>query len=367
MSTEVTERPSDQAPAPGSTWHRRMATAWARVFEGNLWILLILGVIVCFFTITSGTTFLATDNARNIALDTSEVLLLTIGQTFVLITAGVDLSVGSVLVFSGVVAAKVMVAIAGKPTTTGVVGESATSVVGPSGHVGLAIAGGLLAGLVAGTAWGAFNGWAVSRLRIPPLIVTLGTFGMALGVANLLTNGVAVPDVPTELQSAVGSSDIAGAIPVPVAIAAVCVVVAFFLLHRTRFGRHTFATGSNPEAARRAGIRVSNHLVRVYAISGFLAGLAGMVDLARFDTITPSTHTTDNLNSIAAAAIGGTSLFGGVGTIVGGVIAAFIPAVLQNGLVIENIQPFWQQVLVGAIIIVAVYIDQWRRRRRSSK
>jgi ribose transport system permease protein len=190
---------------------------------------------------------------------------------------------------------------------------------------------------------------------------------MALGIANLLTNGVAVPNVPAEIQTTVGSSQVAGAIPVPVLVTAIAVVVAYFLLHRTRFGRHTFATGSNPEAARRAGIRVDAHLVKVYAISGFLAGVAGIIDLARFDTITPSTHTTDNLNSIAAAAIGGTSLFGGVGTILGGVIAAFIPAVLQNGLVIRNIQPFWQQVLVGAIIIVAVYVDQWRRRRRNAK
>jgi ribose transport system permease protein len=353
-----------------ATEQRRPAliTAWAaKTFEGNLWILLILAAIVAFFVVTSGTTFLAFDNARNIALDTSELLLLTIGQTFVLITAGVDLSVGSVLVFSGVVGAKVMVAIAGTPKTTGVVGESATTAVGSQSHIALAIVAGIAAGVVSGTAWGAFNGWAVSRLKIPALIVTLGTFGMALGLANLLTNGVAVPNVPTRLQSAVGSSEVANAIPVPVLVAAVFVILAFFLLHRARFGRHTFATGSNPEAARRAGIGVDSHLVKVYAISGFLAGVAGIIDLARFDTITPSTHTTDNLNSIAAAAIGGTSLFGGVGTIVGGVIAAFIPAVLQNGLVIQNIQPFWQQVLVGAIIIVAVYVDQWRRRRRNTK
>ncbi|MEA2363820.1 MAG: ribose transport system permease protein [Thermoleophilaceae bacterium] len=367
MSTELTDPPSPDTLPAAPARHQRFAAAWARVFEGNLWILLILGTIVCFFTITSGTTFLAVDNGRNIALDTSQVLLLTIGQTFVLITAGVDLSVGSVLVFSGVVAAKVMVAIAGTPETTGVIGEGATTVAGPSGPVGLAIVAGMLAGIAAGTAWGAFNGWAISRLRIPPLIVTLGTFGMALGIANLLTNGVAVPNVPAEIQTTVGSSQVAGAIPVPVLVTAIAVVVAYFLLHRTRFGRHTFATGSNPEAARRAGIRVDAHLVKVYAISGFLAGVAGIIDLARFDTITPSTHTTDNLNSIAAAAIGGTSLFGGVGTILGGVIAAFIPAVLQNGLVIRNIQPFWQQVLVGAIIIVAVYVDQWRRRRRNAK
>ena len=200
---------------------------------------------------------------------------------------------------------------------------------------------------------------------MPPIIVTLGTMGIALGAANLMTNGVSVPSVPPDLQRLIGSHNVGGAVPVPVLVAAVFVVLGYLLLHRTRFGRFTFAIGSNAEASRRAGIAVDAHLVKVYALCGFLAAVAGIMDLARFDTITPSTHSLDNLNAIAAVAIGGTSLFGGVGTITGGVIAAFIPTTLQNGLVIESIQPYWQQVLVGAIIIAAVYIDQWRRRRHA--
>ena len=279
---------------------------------------------------------------------------MVLGETFVLITAGIDLSVGSMLVFSAVVAAKTMTAFAGTREQI---------LAGNYPNEAYAIPIGIALGIGSAVGWGLLNGLAVTRLRVPPMIVTLGTMGVALGVANLMTSGVAVPNVPPDLQRFVGSYNIGGWVPVPVLVAGVFVVLAYLLLHKTLFGRYTFAIGSNAEASRRSGIAVDRHLIKVYALCGFLAGVAGILDLARFDTITPSTHTTDNLNAIAAVAIGGTSLFGGVGTVTGGVIAAFIPTVLQNGLVIQSIQPYWQQVLVGTIIILAVYVDQWRRRR----
>ena len=134
------------------------------------------------------------------------------------------------------------------------------------------------------------------------------------------------------------------------------------VLAATRFGRYTYAIGSNEEAARRAGVNVDRHLIKVYALAGTLAGLAGFLSLARFGTTTIGGHATDNLQAIAAVVIGGTSLFGGIGTILGTVFGVFIPAVLQNGFVIVGVQPFWQQVAVGAVLIVAVYLDQLRRR-----
>jgi len=332
----------------------RLARPIDLLFGTNLWILLILGVIVGFFGILNPSAFLSGINTRNITLDTAEIMLLVIGETFVLITAGVDLSVGSVLVFAAVIQAKVTIALAGTAQQVQF---------GEYPHQGLAIPVGIVAALAVAAGWGVLNGVLVAKLRIPPLIVTLGTMGMALGAANLLTGGVSVPNVPITLQTAIGAYDIWGWIPVPVAIAAVAVVVAILLLGRTRFGRYTYAVGSSAEASRRAGINVNLHLIKVYTLCGFLAGIAGVIDLSRFDTITPSTHALDNLNAIAAVAIGGTSLFGGIGSITGGVIGAFIPSVLQNGLVIENIEPYWQQVLVGGIIVAAVYVDQWRRRR----
>jgi ribose transport system permease protein len=262
-------------------------------------------------------------------------------MTFVIITAGIDLSVGSVLVFSGVIAAKVMLAIGGESWG--------------------AIAAGLLAGLVAGTAWGVVNGLLVSKARVPPLIVTLGTLGMALGAALLITGGIDVRGVPLRLTTTIGIGQLAG-VPYVVIIAAVVTAIGAITLGMTRFGRYTYAIGSNAEAARRAGINVDRHLIKVYGLSGFLAGMAGMVSLARFATTTIGGHSTDNLAAIAAVVLGGTSLFGGIGTVLGTLVGVFIPAVLQNGFVILGVQPFWQQVAVGAILIVAVYIDQLKRR-----
>jgi ribose transport system permease protein len=197
---------------------------------------------------------------------------------------------------------------------------------------------------------------------VPPLIVTLGTLGAALGLAQVITDGVDLRDVPFSLVDTIGTGRLFGQIPWLVVIAAVVAVVFGVVLAATRFGRHTYAIGSNVEAAQRSGIDVDRHLVKVYALSGFLAGLAGFLSLARFSTTTIGGHSTDNLSAIAAAVLGGTSLFGGLGTIAGTVIGVFIPIVLQNGFVITGVKPFWQQVAVGAVLIAAVYLDQLRRR-----
>jgi ribose transport system permease protein len=216
--------------------------------------------------------------------------------------------------------------------------------------------------LAAGAGWGVLNGILITKARVPPLIVTLGTLGMALGLSLIITNGVDIREVPPKLVTSVGVGRLFGEIPWLVVIAAGVAVVFGVLLASTRFGRHTYAIGSNEEAARRAGIAVDRHLILVYGISGFLAGLAGYMSLARFATTTLGGHATDNLQAIAAVVLGGTSLFGGVGTVLGTVVGVFIPAVLQNGFVITGVEPFWRDVAVGAVLIAAVYLDQLRRR-----
>jgi ribose transport system permease protein len=168
--------------------------------------------------------------------------------------------------------------------------------------------------------------------------------------------------VPFKLVDTIGTGRVGNQVPYLVIIAFAVAAVFAVLLHATRFGRYTFAIGSNEEAARRAGIRVDRHLIKVYALMGMLSGLAGFLSLARFSTTTIGGHSTDNLQAIAAVVIGGTSLFGGVGTLLGTIFGVFIPAVLQNGFVIVGVQPFWQQVAVGAVLILAVYLDQLRRR-----
>ncbi len=322
--------------------------------------LLILLVLIAAFAVLEGTRFFNPTNAQNIAIDASQLLLLAVGVTFVIITAGIDLSIGSVLVLSAVVAGKVMAAYSTTP-------ELARQGEWPDQNLGIPL--GFAAGIGTGLVCGLINGVLVTRLRMPAFIVTLGTLGIALGVAQIVSNGVSIPNVPPDVQGELGFRELIGfdwgrhrvRLTPPLLIAAFAVVVASVALRRTRFGRYTFAIGSNANAARRVGINVDLHLLKVYGISGLLAGVAGCLDLLRFGNASVSTHQSDNLAAISAAVIGGTSLFGGLGSIGGTVIGAFIPAVLRKGLIISGVKPFWQNVAIGVILILAVYLDQRRR------
>jgi ribose transport system permease protein len=311
----------------------------------STWIFLVLVVIIAVFSALDFDSFASVFNLRNIMIDASSLLIIAVGMTFVIITSGIDLSVGSVLVFSQVVASLLM------------------REMGAEGMV--VILAGLASALLAGVAWGLFNGVLIAKTRIPALIVTLGTLGMAQGAALLLSGGINVRRaVPAELVTTVGIGRLFGQVPYLVLIAAGVTIVGGVLLHLTQFGRYTYAIGSSEEASRRAGINVPRHLIKVYALSGLLAGLAGYVLLARFTTTTIEGHGTDNLQAIAAVVIGGTSLFGGRGAIFGTVVGVFIPAILRNGFIILGIRPFWQQVAVGAVLLLAVYVDQLKRRAR---
>lgn len=342
------DRPAQEGSAPPTVSERVSATLFSST--SPLWIFLALMVIVAVFGVLRPSAFLSSFDIKTIFINASVVMMLSVGMTFVIITAGIDLSVGSVLVISGVLAAKVMIAAGGGTAHAATAGWGA-------------ILAGVAVGLIVGLAWGVLNGSLIALLGLPPLIVTLGTFGMALGVADVVTSGVDVAGVPTKLNSTIGSGQL-GPIPWLVVIAAVVTIVCGLILHTTRFGRYTYAIGSNPEAARRAGINVNFHLIKVYALAGTLSGLGGVLSLAYFTTTTISGHTTDNLTAISAVVIGGTSLFGGRGTMFGTVVGVFIPVVLASGLVIMSVQSFWQQVVIGAILILAVYFDQLRRRAR---
>jgi ribose transport system permease protein len=318
---------------------------WKRLLTGSSTsIFLVLVGMIAVFSILQFEQFFTVSNARNIATDAAVLLVVATGLTYVIITAGIDLSVGSVLVFASVVSARAMNAVGGGDTW------------------GVIIVG-VLVGLAAGIGWGILNGFLVAKAKIPSFIVTLGTLGMALGAALLITGGVDERDVPFKLVETIGTGRLFDQIPYLVLIAAVIALVFGIILAQTRFGRYTYAIGSNEEGVRRAGVNVDRHLIKVYALCGALAGLAGALSLARFGTTSIAGNTTLNLDAIAAIVIGGTSLFGGVGTIIGTVVGVFIPAVLRNGFVIVGVQPFWQQVAVGAVLIIAVYIDQLRRAR----
>jgi ribose transport system permease protein len=317
----------------------------------TFWIALVLVALCVLFSALRPDAFPTLFTFQTLLIEASVLLVLAVGMTFVIITAGIDLSVGSVLVFSGVVAAQLMEALSGGDAT--------------AAGLGVVIAG-LVAAIIGGGVWGLLNGLLVAMARIPPLIVTLGSFGAALGAAQLITDGVDVRTVPRILRDGLGFGQTAQ-VPHMVALAAVVTLAGAWLLHTTRFGRRTFAVGSNAEAARRAGIPVRGHLVRVYTGVGLLSGLAGFMSLAYFGTTTISGHSTDNLNAIAAVVLGGTSLFGGVGSVFGTVIGVFIPAVLSKGFVIVGVQQFWQPVAISAVLVAAVWFDQMRRRSRDRR
>jgi ribose transport system permease protein len=336
--------PEDQAgpPAPADrrgNWLGRLART------NTIWTFAVLLALAVFFAVMRPDAFATPFNIRTILTNSAVPLVLAVGMTFVIITAGIDLSVGSVLIFSGVVGAKVMTAW----------GSS-------WGVIALAT----LAAMTAGTGWGVFNGVLVTKGRIPPLIATLATLGIALGLADVLTNGNDV-NAPPRLPDTIGNKLLLGQVPVLVVIAAVVALIFGVLLATTRFGHYTYAIGSNAEAARRVGIKVDRHLIKVYALSGLLAGFAGMLNLAQFSTTTVGSHTLDNLSAIEGAVLGGASLFGGSGTITGTAIGVLIPGVVNDGLIILGVQQFWLFVAVGAVLIVAVFFDQLRRRVRDQR
>jgi ribose transport system permease protein len=306
----------------------------------SVWILGVLLVIVAFFSVAAGDKFLSTSNFSLISQNIAVWAVLGVGMTFVIITSGIDLSIGSVLVFSSVVAAKVMQGIGGDGWGVAFVG--------------------ILAALVTGAAWGMLNGFLVAKAKIPALIVTLGALSVALGLAQVLTGGIDIRSVPGVLTDFNTYTKILG-IPALPFVALITVIIGGIILHKTKFGRYTYAIGSNELGARRVGINVDRHLVLIYALSGTMAGFGAVLALAQFGTTTIAGQSLTNLNVIAAVVIGGTSIFGGEGSIFGTVVGLFIPAVLQAGFVIIGVESFWQGVAVGTVLVVAVYVDQSRR------
>ena len=305
------------------------------------WILgVLIGMVIIFGILAPG--FLSLQNWVSTSVYATETLLLAIGETYVIATGGIDLSVGSSLGLSAITSSLAMAALAN--------------------HAGLGIALGTLVALLTGGFVGFINGVIITKLRITPFITTLGMLGIASGLGFLLSGGTDITNIPAALGS-FGGYVFAGFLGMPVLVTAVVAVVSGVLLGKTRFGRRTYAIGSNPEAARVAGIPIDKHLIHVYTLTGILAGVAGLLNVARFAIGSPTAGQNDELNAIAAVVIGGASLFGGEGTIFGTTIGAVIVSMIVTALVILNVQAYWQIVATGAIIIIAVYVDQLQRKR----
>ena len=219
----------------------------------------------------------------------------------------------------------------------------------------------LAASLTAGLLLGLVNGFTVGYMHIPPMLATLGSLGAGLGIALLMQNGV---NVATYALNPVATGQVIPGVPNLIPIAVLIVLLGFVGMHLSVFGRHTLAIGSSEEAARRVGLKVERHLLKVYVVGGLGSGLGGFLSVAYFSTTSVAGHSTDNLQAITAVALGGTSLFGGVASIIGTLIGVWIPAVLQNGFIIVGVQSYWQMVAVGVVLILAIYSDQVRRRSR---
>lgn len=330
-----------EQPTGGAATARRLGK---RVLTANeSWTIFALIIIMAFFEIKRPTEFLTTNDLSLIAENASPLLVMAVGQTFVILTAGIDLSVGSVLILSSVVADEYFIHHGG----------------GSAGWLTVII--GSVLAIAATAAWGGLQGALVSKAKIPPLIATLGGYGAALGACYLITGGVDLPAPPGPLLHTIGLGSVAGVSWLIVISFAVTLVFGLFLAY-TRFGRYTYAIGSNPEAGRRAGIAVDRHLIKVYALAGGLSGVAGLMSLGFNSGTTLTGHATDNLTVITGVVLGGASLFGGRGSMLGTFIGIFIPQVLNSGLEIIGVNQYWQQVTIGVVLVGAVYLDQFRRR-----
>jgi len=301
-------------------------------------------VIIVFFTFASE-HFLTFGNFKGILLATSVTGILAMGVTFVIISGGIDLSIGTVMTLSAVMTG-VIITNAGLPTPIGIA-----------------------AGIMTGVTMGLINGTLVARLKIPPFIATLGMLSVARGLALILSDLAPIyfPDAPEFNQAFMGSvtESVFGLdIPNLTFVFFGAAIVAGFILSRTILGRYVFAIGSNEEATRLSGVRTVRWKASAYIVSGFFAGLAGVVIAARLNSAQPAVGFGYELDAIAAAVIGGTSLSGGEGSILGTVIGAFLISVLTNGLRLLDVPQEWQIVVTGVIVVLAVYLDIVRRRRQ---
>jgi ribose/xylose/arabinose/galactoside ABC-type transport system permease subunit len=373
----VTERASRLTVTRASSAPSGMRTSEQRIllFLSGIWAWVFLALLVLFFVVavpltTGGSVnFFTVRNSQNILVAIIPVLLLGLGQTFVIIGAGIDLSVGWVMSLASVLSALAL--------------RSAFN-----GGVPLfpAVIAGLIAGVGGAAAVGLVNGVIIAKLRVPAFIVTLGTSFIVRGVAYLMSENTTVIGLPDGIRaygndaliyyiSGEGGGlyflhrpDVSGELlrrmdiilPYPVVVTAFVVAWAIFLLHKTQFGRHTYAIGGSMDAAVRSGIPVDRQVILLYMLSAATSGVAGFLSTLRFTAGSAVIGDPLLLSSIAAVIIGGVSMFGGAGTVIGTVIGALIIAVLTTGLVMLNVDAFWQFIVVGTVVIVAVLIDQSR-------
>jgi ribose transport system permease protein len=303
--------------------------------------LLALGLMVAALALTTD-SFFTVGNGLNVLQQICVNLCLSIGMTMIIVSGGIDLSVGSMLAFSGAVAAGALTKGFAVPGTDLLV-EFTTS-------------GSIMVAVGVGAALGWFNGMAITRFKLPPFVATLGMLSVARGLTMLWTGGFPINNLGDEFGY-MGTGRLFG-VPMPVWIAGSLVAVFVVVMKRTRFGRQVYAVGGNERAATLSGLNVNRIKLLVYTIGGMLAGVAGLLVTSKLNSAQPNAGMSYELDSIAAVVIGGTSLNGGRGTIIGTVLGCLIIGVLNNGLVLLGVSAVWQQVIKGLVILVAVAVDK---------
>lgn len=303
---------------------------------------LIALVILCIVLSIMTDKFFTADNGLNVLRQIAVNICIATGMTLVVLTSGIDLSVGSVLALCGAVTA----------------GLLKNGIEIPAGNlfIGFTLLGAILGGLILGWLLGWFNGFTITKFNVPPFVATLAMLTIARGFTMLYTKGHPISNLGKSFAF-IGSGSWSG-IPVPVWIAATVVLIAVFVTQKTKMGRYIYAIGGNEQAAKLSGININKVKITVYSIAGALAALGGIIVTARLDSAQPNAGISYELDAIAAVVIGGTSLSGGKGSVWGTVMGAVIIGVLNNGLVLLNVSPFWQQVVKGAVILLAVIIDK---------
>jgi ribose transport system permease protein len=314
------------------------STRWKSLSGSRIGIGLALVFEMILFALLSP-HFLTADNLLNVSLQISITAIIAVGMTFVILTNGIDLAVGSLVAVVGVIVTSMM-----------------QLPIAPS----LALLVAVIAGMIVGGMSGAASGLIITRYRITPFIVTLAFMTILRGAAFMYTQGRPVWELP-EIFSIPGNERIAG-VPIPTVVMILIYFVAHIVLTRTPFGRHVYAVGGNPEAARLAGIRTNRVLVYVYSICGVLTAISGILLASRLSSGQPNAGVSYELDVIAAVVVGGTSLNGGRGTMIGTFIGSLLIGALRNGLNLLDVESYVQQVVVGLVILAAVMMDQWRRR-----
>lgn len=313
-------------------------------------VLIFLILLIIFFQSQNG-AFLSQRNIFNVLTEVSIFGIMAVGMTFVILTAGIDLSVGSILAVCAMFAAYII-----KGDNTVTVESGAWG--GMSWLLGLGIC------LALGTFIGWLHGLGVTKLKLPPFIVTLGGMTIWRGVTLVINNGSPIAGFD-EGYRWWGRGDLFG-VPIPVLIFCLVAIVGYFALHKTRWGRYVYSVGGNPEAARLAGVNINRTLVSVYVVIGALAGLAGFILSARLGSAESVAGVAFELRVIASVVIGGTSLMGGYGRITGTIFGSIIMGVLINGLVLMDVSAYYQQIIMGIIIILAVSFDTYAKSRRGA-